>query len=185
MSHLQFRITSSVDASHWYCTLNLLHRVHAIVRSSEHCSVTLHRDATSAMPWLTWRHLTWYCLPNHNILVFWATTVGANEIGVLAKQAFPVACLLPNQSYISKGIWRQGVGSLVRNSCVSTLCPVDMCPYSGTPDPRYDLLRRQAMDDGSLLQGPQRGTPPPLPPGGRPCGRAASQHVSRSDIKHT
>ena len=39
-----------------------------------------------------------------------------------------------NQSYISKGIWRQGIGSFVRNSYVSTLCPVAICPYLCTPD---------------------------------------------------
>ena len=32
------------------------------------------------------------------------------------------------QSYISKGMWRQGIGSFVRNSYVSTLCPVVICP---------------------------------------------------------
>ena len=35
----------------------------------------------------------------------------------------------PSQSYISKGIWRQGIGSFVRNSCVSTLGPLIICPY--------------------------------------------------------
>ena len=32
---------------------------------------------------------------------------------------------LPFQSYISKGIWRQGIGSLVKQSYVSTQCPVE------------------------------------------------------------
>ena len=32
-------------------------------------------------------------------------------------------------SYISKGIWRQGTGSFVNTSYVSTLCPVAICPY--------------------------------------------------------
>ena len=32
------------------------------------------------------------------------------------------------QSYISKGIRRQGIGSFVRSSHVSTLCPVVICP---------------------------------------------------------
>ena len=43
-----------------------------------------------------------------------------------------------SQSYISKGIWRQGISSFLRNSCVSTLCPVVICPYSCTSD--SDLL---------------------------------------------
>ena len=33
------------------------------------------------------------------------------------------------QSYMSKGIWRQGIGSFVRYFYVSTLCPVVICPY--------------------------------------------------------
>ena len=35
---------------------------------------------------------------------------------------------------ISKGIRRQGIGSFIRNSYVSTLCPVVMCPYVCTSD---------------------------------------------------
>ena len=38
------------------------------------------------------------------------------------------------QSYISKGIWRQGIGSFVRDSYVSTLWPVVICPYLCTSD---------------------------------------------------
>ena len=38
------------------------------------------------------------------------------------------------QSYISKGIWRQGIGSFVRNSSASTLCPVVICPCLCTSD---------------------------------------------------
>ena len=41
---------------------------------------------------------------------------------------------LLNQSYMSKGTWRQGIGSFVRNSHVSTLCPVVICPYLCTSD---------------------------------------------------
>ena len=33
------------------------------------------------------------------------------------------------QSYISKGIRRQGVGSFVMSFYVSTICPVVICPY--------------------------------------------------------
>ena len=33
------------------------------------------------------------------------------------------------RSYTSKGIGRQGIGSFVRKSYVSTLCPVVICPY--------------------------------------------------------
>ena len=39
-----------------------------------------------------------------------------------------------SESYISEGIWRQGIGSFVRNSYVSTLCPVVICPYLCTSD---------------------------------------------------
>ena len=39
-----------------------------------------------------------------------------------------------SKSYISKGIRRQGIGSSVRNSYVSALCPVVICPYLCTSD---------------------------------------------------
>ena len=39
------------------------------------------------------------------------------------------------QSYISKGIRRQGTGSFVRNSYVSTRCSVVICPYLCTSEP--------------------------------------------------
>ena len=38
------------------------------------------------------------------------------------------------QSYISKGIRLQGIGSSVRNSYVSTPCPVVICPYLFTSE---------------------------------------------------
>ena len=38
-----------------------------------------------------------------------------------------------HQSYVSKGIWRQGIGSFAMNSQVSTLRPVVTCPYLCTP----------------------------------------------------
>ena len=38
------------------------------------------------------------------------------------------------QSYMIKGIWRQGIGSFVGKSYVSTLCPVVICPYLCTSD---------------------------------------------------
>ena len=40
------------------------------------------------------------------------------------------------QSYISKGMRRQGIDSFVRISYVSTLCPVVICPYLCTSDAR-------------------------------------------------
>ena len=40
------------------------------------------------------------------------------------------------QSCRSKGIWRQGIGSFARNSYVSTLCPVVICPYLCTSESR-------------------------------------------------
>ena len=38
------------------------------------------------------------------------------------------------QSCTSKGIWRLGIGSFLRNSYVSTLCPVAICPYLCTSE---------------------------------------------------
>ena len=52
-----------------------------------------------------------------------------------------------SQSYMSKGIWRQGKGPFVGNSYVSTLCPVGICPYLCTSEfpPRgLTLLRRHS-----------------------------------------
>ena len=46
----------------------------------------------------------------------------------------PLAVDARPQSYISKGIRRQGIGSFVRNSYVSTLCPVVVCPSLCTPE---------------------------------------------------
>ena len=43
-----------------------------------------------------------------------------------------------NQSYVSKGIWRQDIGSFVSSSYVSTLCPVVKCPYLCTSEPTAD-----------------------------------------------
>ena len=40
------------------------------------------------------------------------------------------------RSHISKGIGRRGIGSFVRNSYVSTLCPLVICPYLCTSDSR-------------------------------------------------
>ena len=42
--------------------------------------------------------------------------------------------VLESQSYTSKGVPRQGVGSLVRSSCVSTLCPVVICLHLRTSE---------------------------------------------------
>ena len=39
-----------------------------------------------------------------------------------------------HQSYTSKGIRRQGIGSFVRDSYVSTPCPVVICPYLCTSE---------------------------------------------------
>ena len=48
---------------------------------------------------------------------------------------------LLSQSYVSKGVWRRGIGSFARNAYASTLCPVVICPYLCTSDrPRcHDL----------------------------------------------
>ena len=59
-----------------------------------------------------------------------------SEISVRTKQASwgirgkPFA---PVGFRISKGIWRQGIASFVRNSYVSTPCPVVICPYLCAP----------------------------------------------------
>ena len=47
---------------------------------------------------------------------------------------FVIKFLSQCQSYISKGIWRQGIGSFVRNCNISTPSPVFMCPYLCTSD---------------------------------------------------
>ena len=44
------------------------------------------------------------------------------------------------QSYTSKGIWRQGIGSFVRKSYVQALCPVVLCPYLCTYDARLSAV---------------------------------------------
>ena len=49
-----------------------------------------------------------------------------------------------SQSCISKGIWRQGIGSFVRNSYVSTLCPVVICP---------DLCTSESAAHGGAARG--------------------------------
>ena len=47
-------------------------------------------------------------------------------------------------------MWRQGIGSFVRNSYFSTLCPVVVCPYLCTPD-AGDLGRiRQGTNEAEL-----------------------------------
>ena len=56
----------------------------------------------------------------------------SNDNGKTSRQTF--WCSRDSQSYTSKGIWRQGIGSFVRNSCVSTRCPVVMCPYLCTSE---------------------------------------------------
>ena len=53
-------------------------------------------------------------------------TISRSVISTL-KQNTQGACKY--QSYISKGIWRQGIGYFARNSYVSTLCAVVICPY--------------------------------------------------------
>ena len=44
------------------------------------------------------------------------------------------------QSYTSKGIWRQDIGSLERSSYVSALCPVVICPYLCTSEDEIRTL---------------------------------------------
>ena len=55
----------------------------------------------------------------------------------------------PVQSYRSKGIWRQGIGSFDRNSCDSTRCPVVICPYLCTSDQCLHLRRMRAFWSGT------------------------------------
>ena len=55
-----------------------------------------------------------------------------------------------SQSYMSKGIWvwRQGIGSFVRISNVSTPCPVVICPYSCTSE--IQLVKVPALNVMSM-----------------------------------
>ena len=46
----------------------------------------------------------------------------------------PGCSMLKSRSCTSKGIWRRGIGSAVRNPHVSTLCPVVICPYLCTSE---------------------------------------------------
>ena len=58
-------------------------------------------------------------------------------LGYLAAASIPPSRLGTDaQSYIRKGIWRQGIGSFVRKAYVSTLCPVVVCPYLCTSETR-------------------------------------------------
>ena len=43
-------------------------------------------------------------------------------------------CTYQTQSYTSKGMCRRGIGSFVRNSYLSTPCPLVICPYLCTSD---------------------------------------------------
>ena len=60
------------------------------------------------------------------------------DVGVLGPEQIVGAP--GDQSDRSKGIWRQGIGSFIRNSYVSTLRPVVICPYSC---PSEETPRRQ------------------------------------------
>ena len=63
-------------------------------------------------------YITWHCT-----VLLAKTSVTCNK----ARRAVI-------HSYIRKGKWRQGIGSFVRSSCVSTLCPVIICPYLCTSE---------------------------------------------------
>ena len=65
------------------------------------------------------------------------------------------------QSYINKGIRRQGIGSVVRNSYVSTLCPVVICPNLCTSECSDSLeIRSREPPRTSALKPTTRGSPP-------------------------
>ena len=65
-----------------------------------------------------------------------ATSPNIQSLALRSVRLPGPAYLLPLiiQSCTSKGIWRQGIGSFVRNSHVSTLCPVVICPYLRTSE---------------------------------------------------
>ena len=73
----------------------------------------------------------------------WAPAESEAAVASRAKAEHASAAI---QSYISKGIWRQGIGSFVRNSYVSTLCHLVICPYLRTSKLRRPLadLQRQS-----------------------------------------
>ena len=64
-----------------------------------------------------------------------ATEVFGDE-GLARAAADAEDFLVQAHGYISKGIRRQGIGSSVRNSNVSKLCPVVICPRLCTSDRR-------------------------------------------------
>ena len=100
--------------------------------------------------------------------VFWASLVSASQTN--SSYSFCQGLLLPDpravhqlvvlrghdrlgrkplrQSYIRKGIWRQGIGSLV--SPVSTRCPVVTCPYLCSSGSIFAALRALLLGSPSL-----------------------------------
>ena len=48
---------------------------------------------------------------------------------LIVSEIIGVPRMSKSHSYICEGIWRQGIGSFVRSSCVSTLCPVVVRPH--------------------------------------------------------
>ena len=80
------------------------------------------------------------------------------------------------QSYISKGIQRQGIGSFVRHSYVSRLCPVVMRPY---------LCTSERFVDHPPCPGKARPSKTTVGLGRKPPSRQASKATRRAlrDVK--
>ena len=79
-------------------------------------------------------HKRFVCFDEKYNAIVWKTSKTSDILGL--------------QSYMSKGIWRQGIGSFVRNSCVSTLCPVVICPYLCTSEACFRCPRSRTSVPG-------------------------------------
>ena len=110
------------------------------------CSVYICQEkqgAPSNAAWVDWQladkiarlnRMTPHCLRYRRGKGFRSSTTRKNPFGKTMPRHKQHALAAQHQSYITKGIWRQGIGSFVRNSYVSTLCPVVICPYLCTSD---------------------------------------------------
>ena len=99
----------------------------------------------------------WGCLKSHAtipLLYSWGASEGCRRgprrsIRWVSEDTRPS---LKCQSYMSKGIWRQGVGSFVRKSYVSTLCPVVTCPYLCTSESDLEMAWQRLLAAASVKQ---------------------------------
>ena len=71
---------------------------------------------------------------NNTLLQACVTASLRNILAIGMKSISHSKQVLLYQSCTRRGIGRQGVGTFLRNSYVSTLCPVVLCPYQCTSD---------------------------------------------------